>query len=460
MATRGTSEYTQTESVTMDYAKTSNNPWAAALPSESHSGDTSRQAYYHDEVDQRHVEPYGYAPPPTYEDAVFKQPQLSHFEYSTSTYHPDSNAREPGSTIAPLPTGSDASGNEFLNEALDFTHQSTPPLISSRKLRLPIAVPQVVPGLGQPFARCYGNELQEVGVSMEEFVKFIDNLNVVSAGSPPLQIVDLAGGVVGMIPFHHAQLVSLGIQSVAKVGKAAVSKTRGSMFLSKANEDFFNPRGLKIELVTSDALKFKLKMDLGSPLTATSEGTSHLGMLERRAAALQGFAAPLVFDVPPPDQQTNILDKISAAQQKGVMAKQDKRFIKDRVKQAEKQSSSRSSEEEDDNKSASKHRGIEMSIKEEIEKSQRKVEKINGAFDQKLTKEPKNASKIERERSREVEKVEKETRKEVAHLEGKLQKAYRDREKDREKSNKQGKKPDKETKALNKIQWILVQSLS
>lgn len=451
-------EATHVSGLIMNRASASNNPWLSPSQSESHSGCTTRQAYYHDGFGQRPVDPNHHAPPPTYEDAVFRQPQLSPFDSRKPTNYQNTNAREAGITAVPAPTASSASGDDILYEALEFTQQCQPPHISNGSLRLPVAVPQVIPGLGQPFARCYSDKLQEHGISAGDFVKFIDNLNVVSAGSPPLQIVDLAGGVVGMIPFHHAQLVSLGIQSVAKIGKAAVSKTRGCMFLSKANEEFFNPRGLKAELVTSDALKFKLKMDLCAPLRVTSERIDHLGMLERRAAALQGFAAPLTFDVPPLDQQTNILNKMSAAQQKGVMAKQEKKFIKERSKHAEERSS-QSSSDESDGGAGGKRQELEMRMQKQTERCQRKVEKINDAFDEKLARKPKDASKLERERSKEVQKVEKETRKEIEDLEGKLRKAGRGRGKEKEKSHKQSKKSDKETKALNKIQWILVESI-
>lgn len=41
-----------------------------------------------------------------------------------------------------------------------------------------------------PFARGYSDNLRDCGISMEEFLEFIDNYNIVSGGSPPFQILD------------------------------------------------------------------------------------------------------------------------------------------------------------------------------------------------------------------------------------------------------------------------------
>ncbi|KAF2162453.1 hypothetical protein M409DRAFT_37413 [Zasmidium cellare ATCC 36951] len=335
-----------------------------------------------------------------------------------------------------------STSDEFLERALNFTQQPAPQQINPQRLRQPVAIPQVIPGLGQPYARAYSHELKEHGVSMEDFVKFIDNLNVVSAGSPPLQIVDLAGGVVGMIPFAHAQLISFGIQTVAKVGVAAVSKTRGSMFLSKSNTAFFNPRGLKVELVTTEALRYKLRIPPDASAPADDIHSNDMGLIERRMAMLKGYAAPVTFDVPPPDQQTNILNNMSAAQQKRVLAKQEQKFQKERAKDWAQSGSSGNNVKRGDSRE-----------NEDISKKQRKVDKINDELDRKLAKKPKDASKIERERSKDIEKVEKDARKE-------LEKMDKDRYKDSGKSKKEeSKKAEKETKAMNKIQWILIESL-
>ncbi|KAK4494656.1 hypothetical protein PRZ48_014012 [Zasmidium cellare] len=383
-----------------------------------------------------------FSPPPPYNSALYSQ------DFRTSTNNqflsrPDMNAPYTGRET-PRPRSrsisDDSSNDELLHEALDFARQPAPQHTKGDKLRLHVAIPQAMPGLGLPFARGYSHELEEHGVSMKDFVKFIDNLNVVSAGSPPLQIMDLAGRVVGMVPFAHSQLISLGIQSVAKIGRAAVSKTRGTMFLSKANTDFFNPRGLKVELVTTEALQYKLRVPPNNKYAVASAAPSDSGIFERRVAMLKGYAAPVTFDVPPPDQQTNILNKMSAAQQKATIAKQEKKFEKNQAKAWSEGGSPNG---------GGASTALDGAIQDEIAKKQRKINEINAELDHELAKKPKKASKLEKERAEEIGKIEKDAQKEIEKLEEKGGKG----------GKKQGKAAKKEAKTMEKIQWILVESL-
>ena len=187
-----------------------------------------------------------------------------------------------------------------------------------------------------PFARAHSPALQAKGVSIQEFVEFIDNLNVVSTGSPPLKVLGLAGGVVSMVPHHIPMLVGNIISLTAKVGAAAVSKGRAAIFLSEANKTFFAPRGLRVELVKSDALRAKLGMRTGADLVSALSESGDLNSQDRRMRALERYTAPLTFDVPPPTQQTNKLERLSAAQVKRQLKKGDKKMMEEREKAMEK----------------------------------------------------------------------------------------------------------------------------
>lgn len=125
-------------------------------------------------------------PPPPYEEAY------------TSTSQNQKSPREKNEQFEPFPTlhvpsaaesssrqrsnsaTSDISVDDetVLAQALEFT--SHPPPLYSRQYTLtqPVAVPQVSQGLGMPFSGGYSAVLKEHGVSMDEFVEFIDNLNV------------------------------------------------------------------------------------------------------------------------------------------------------------------------------------------------------------------------------------------------------------------------------------------
>jgi hypothetical protein len=57
-----------------------------------------------------------------------------------------------------------------------------------------------------------------------------------------------------MIPHHWAMATGAGIQVVAGMGMSKVSAIRIKAFLEKSNEQFFNPRGLKVRLCKDDEL--------------------------------------------------------------------------------------------------------------------------------------------------------------------------------------------------------------
>lgn len=204
--------------------------------------------------------------------------------------------------------------DEILQRALGFTRCRPPTYAAPSRLEKPVVIPQVASGPGLPWVRAYATVLAQHGVSVDEFVEFIDSLNVVASSSPPLQVLGMAGGIVGFIPFAHAQLVGMGIQAVAKIGSKALMSTRGSSFVKKANTDFFNPRRLNMSLVRGDALRAKLGLGFDTPLSA--HDTRNLSSAERKLAAFKGYVEPLTFSVPPPSEPATTLKKLTAKQQK------------------------------------------------------------------------------------------------------------------------------------------------
>lgn len=74
---------------------------------------------------------------------------------------------------------SDIQDDEILEQALDFASHPVPEQVAkSQPLDKPVAVPQVSPTLGMPFARGYSDVLKSHGITEQEFVDFIDHLNV------------------------------------------------------------------------------------------------------------------------------------------------------------------------------------------------------------------------------------------------------------------------------------------
>lgn len=67
------------------------------------------------------------------------------------------------------------------------------------KIPHPVCIPQMEVGFDMPFARAYAPGLAELGISQEVFLDFIDGLNTAMIASPPLQVVDFAGLIIGFV---------------------------------------------------------------------------------------------------------------------------------------------------------------------------------------------------------------------------------------------------------------------
>ena len=285
-----------------------------------------------------------------------------------------------------------------------------------------------------PFARSYSPVLEDRDIAIEEFIEFVDNLNAVSTGSPPLQVLDLAGGVVGMVPHHIPQLVGNALSLTAKLGTAGISKGRSTLFMKKANSDFFAPLGLKVELIISQALKLKLELLPDANLVSSLSENNRLNVQGRRMRALQDHISPLTFDVPEPSEQTNALEKMSAWKVQRQLESSEKKALKDREKAKKKGSpgSGSSKAEKDFEKGLAR-------IEKEREKAERDYEKG-------LRKGGERKAQCDLE-------------KEMQKLDREIEKAEKEFEKESGKGRKDASKDDKELKQANKVLWILVEDI-
>ena len=64
---------------------------------------------------------------------------------------------------------------------------------------LPFCLPQLTSSRTSTFARGYNAELENVELSQETILKFVDGLNLAMTASPPLRIVDITGKVIGFV---------------------------------------------------------------------------------------------------------------------------------------------------------------------------------------------------------------------------------------------------------------------
>jgi hypothetical protein len=73
--------------------------------------------------------------------------------------------------LPPAYTDSDA-------ELVFGTPAPPPPESARQQLQLPICLPQITSGYDSPFARAYNPQLQASGIEQEEFLNFLDGLNI------------------------------------------------------------------------------------------------------------------------------------------------------------------------------------------------------------------------------------------------------------------------------------------
>ncbi|PVH85152.1 hypothetical protein DL98DRAFT_359312, partial [Cadophora sp. DSE1049] len=235
-------------------------------------------------------------------------------------------------------TSRQPSEDPVLSQALAFTRQAGRAPSTPSPIPKPIAIPQTTSGTGEPFLRAYAPTLQFKNISKTDFIAFIDNLNVVATSNPPLQVLDLAGGLLGMIPYHWAQLAGGIVQATAKVSVAAVSKGRTELYMREANKQLFNPRGLKASIASSAATREILRVPPGVPqLSPLSEDTFYMSTAERAFHVVASYAASLDLDIPAPAEQTAALAKLSERQIASREKRNHKKLLKAREKQMEKE---------------------------------------------------------------------------------------------------------------------------
>ena len=114
------------------------------------------------------------------------------WSHNSSTSH---FSQQPPPYYASHPAEADQDANDLINAFLNGN------MIETRrgKLERPICLPQMEMGFDMPFARAYPPALADFGISKEGFLEFLDGLNTAMIASPPLQVVDYAGLIVGFV---------------------------------------------------------------------------------------------------------------------------------------------------------------------------------------------------------------------------------------------------------------------
>lgn len=256
-----------------------------------------------------------------------------------------------------------------IHQSRSVTQQQASPSRPQQSLAQPVVIPQIAPGTA-PFTRAYSPYLASLGIDMSTFIIFLDTLNIALSPIPPLQILDLAGGIVGMVPHHIPALIGGGLQASAKIAGVVTSKARTKAVLERANKEIFGVQGLKVEIINTETLKQRLAIT-GPLLHNLDEERSAMSVQQRRLDALGPYTAPLSFDVPLPEEQGNAIDRLSAAQLKRQMAKAEEKASKERLKEGKK--ADRKAEKADRKREKDKKKGKKEKQKDKKEDRESKA---------------------------------------------------------------------------------------
>jgi hypothetical protein len=350
--------------------------------------------------------------------------------------------------------GDDAAEDEsaMLHSALDFARHrdAPPPPPYPPRLMRPVAIPQVSPKMNSPFSRAYSEVLSAYNIRMEEFVEFVDNFNILMTGSPPLTALNTVGQVLGLVPNHWAQLAGGLTQAAAGVATYAVIKTRCAQFLKLSNAEYVEPRGLKVQVKSTEEMAkicgVALQDVMVQPLKPDEDMTG-IDPLGRRLKAVEGYIAPLSLHVPSPAEQTNILARLSQKQSEATRKEMEKKTLKQRQKVLEKLDG----REGNDRKSMSKERRRDR----QLGRLDEKTAKIEAKADKEMQKAMKEKPS---KRDEKLEKLEKDRHKELTKVRVEHEKLLLKGEKESMKERKSNQK-DKEIKESKKGLWIMVRNI-
>jgi hypothetical protein len=142
---------------------------------------------------------------------------------------------------------------------------------SNSNAKKPIAIPAIDPySSHSPFLRAFPPILrQSHNLPRESFLPFLDNLNKVIAESPPLEVLDVTGGILRSVPIlFPLHWIGAAVSELAQKGSSGVSKSRTDSLIRQANKEIFGPRNLRIEIARLDALAHIAQV----PILSSSSG--------------------------------------------------------------------------------------------------------------------------------------------------------------------------------------------
>jgi len=122
---------------------------------------------------------------------------------------------------------------------------SITPIQGPSQLSCPVIIPQRRPGAkDRGFVKAYAPVMETCGISERAFLDFLVGFDKSLELSPYIGLLELASGIVGMVPGMITLAVSTAVNVSIQVAKATAGHYRQNSYIAKMNVDFFMPQGM------------------------------------------------------------------------------------------------------------------------------------------------------------------------------------------------------------------------
>ncbi|RGP71005.1 hypothetical protein FSPOR_3693 [Fusarium sporotrichioides] len=261
-------------------------------------------------------------------DAPVSQPQNNSYQSSSKQGDTTERQWELDDTQTELlsnPNGEPSSSQTAQNDtdlATIFIREhglTNPP--TGQRLEMPVILAQRRPkNRSRGFVRGYAPILEDVGISQETWLDFLDKFDAASMASPWIQVLNFAeiGGL--FVPFAPSIAISAAVYLTIEITKDMHSRQNTNKFLGKLNEEYFYPRGLCCLIMTwrEDTGRAHEMVDLNKTIASSmsSQDSGIADKFKRSSGKTYGDfslpdAAPLIFPT------LDALDDVDTEESKG-----------------------------------------------------------------------------------------------------------------------------------------------
>lgn len=205
------------------------------------------------------------------------------------------------------------SGNVLSHEELAALFSITPlvqPVDLEASLSKPVALPQTSTTLDSTFTKAWPGRLAQYRITVEQWSELLDGLSCVMAASPPVQVFDVCGTVLTPVPNNWWKNASL-VPSQSQAGNfRLITKSATDIYLARANQEYFSPRGLRIRVMRTEGLRGYLEIQANSKISSakTMSRTFGRGTAKGIEAIYNRIPLPIVRPI-----ANGILDAVKAA---------------------------------------------------------------------------------------------------------------------------------------------------